>query len=287
MRNLLIIALIGLVGCELVVDVDVPIEKRKITLNAQFTPDSLWKAHVSLSRHILDDFPFKSPDDASVFILQDGSPIDTLVNLGQGFYESDSHRPFIGMEYEIKVESDKYENILSRSSSPAAVSLAEVNFSVPSNPTGKEVATISIRFQDPPEANYYEVVLMVERKYFDRNTMDTLRYKFPVTLESTDPMFADTNVRSDNSVMFNDVLFDGKEKTFEFTTDANFLNWYEGVKLLLHFKTLSRDLYLYKITSELQQQVSDDPFAQPVKVYNNVQNGFGIFGGYSEHVYKK
>ncbi|MBK6525335.1 MAG: DUF4249 family protein [Crocinitomicaceae bacterium] len=30
---------------------------------------------------------------------------------------------------------------------------------------------------------------------------------------------------------------------------------------------------------EKYQETAGDPFAQPVQVYSNVENGFGIFGG--------
>jgi hypothetical protein len=32
---------------------------------------------------------------------------------------------------------------------------------------------------------------------------------------------------------------------------------------------------------------SGDPLAQPVNAYNNIQNGFGIFAGYSASVYRR
>lgn len=48
-----------------------------------------------------------------------------------------------------------------------------------------------------------------------------------------------------------------------------------------HFRTISRDMYLCKLTSALQDQTANDPLAQPVNVCNNIEHGYGFFGGYS------
>jgi len=47
-------------------------------------------------------------------------------------------------------------------------------------------------------------------------------------------------------------------------------------------RTVSEDFYKYKITGSVHDNSSDNPFAQPVNVYKNIDNGFGIFAGYSE-----
>ena len=55
--------------------------------------------------------------------------------------------------------------------------------------------------------------------------------------------------------------------------------------IIVTLRTLSEDYYNYKITGSLQQNTSDNPFAQPVNVHDNIDDGFGIFAGYSEHNY--
>ena len=284
MRYIAIFLLVVLISCELVVDVDIPIEKRKITVNSFFTTDSLWSARLTLSRHILDDFPFKPVEDGLVVMYQDGHAIDTLINQGSGLYQSDTGKPLKGIEYEIKVESVKYGTAISKSSAPFPVSMSSWDVSIPTRITGSELATINIHFQDPAQQeNFYEVHLIDQRKYI-RYKEDTVFYYNSVPIFSNDPIFDVTHDEIESSMIFNDVLFDGKTKSIEFKCHSYFLS--QNSKFWVHFKTLSRDVYQYKTTSSLQQHVSNDLFAQPVKVYTNIAGGFGIFGGYSEQVYE-
>ena len=50
--------------------------------------------------------------------------------------------------------------------------------------------------------------------------------------------------------------------------------------IIVTLRTVSEDFYNYKITGSLHDNSSDNPFAQPVNVYKNIDNGFGIFAGY-------
>ena len=50
---------------------------------------------------------------------------------------------------------------------------------------------------------------------------------------------------------------------------------------ILKLNYSKEDYFKYKLSLEKYQETAGDPFAQPVQVYSNVENGFGIFGGYS------
>ena len=45
--------------------------------------------------------------------------------------------------------------------------------------------------------------------------------------------------------------------------------------------SLDKNFYLYSKSRQEQIQAGYTPFAQPVNVYTNVKNGFGVFGSYS------
>ena len=50
-----------------------------------------------------------------------------------------------------------------------------------------------------------------------------------------------------------------------------------GVRVYLH--NISKSYYYYRTSLELYQSASGNPFAQPVQVYSNIENGFGVFAG--------
>src|SRR4051812_6122619 len=110
-----IIFCFGFFGCQLTVDIDVPFEKAQLTLNSLFSPDSVWKVQLNLNRHVLDKNPFATVDNASVIILENEVPIETLVSKGNGVYRSTS-KPVVGKTYTIKVATDHYGSVQSTAS---------------------------------------------------------------------------------------------------------------------------------------------------------------------------
>lgn len=284
-KYLLIIPLFMAVACDLVVDVDIPIEEQKLTLNSFFIQDSVWTAKLSLSRHILDEANFKTVDDGLVVIFEQGNPVDTLFSEGNGIYSADS-KPVPGRSYEIKVISPAHGSVRSRSYLPEAVAINNMEMEIPQD-LSVDDPKISIRFQlkdRAQETNYYQVLLTMERRYKNHFSGEEMIAHQTVPLESNDPVIANTNDNNSEGFFFKDALFDGKEISLSLKAPY----WgagNEGMKLIFYLRTLSEDFYKYKITSRLRNSTSGDPFAQPVNVYTNVENGFGIFGGFSQSVF--
>src|SRR5688572_13380240 len=84
-----------LVGCELVVDMDVPFEQAQLTLNSLFHEDSLWSVHVSLNQNILNGATTERVRNATVVVYKNDTPIDTLSHVSNGLYRSHTREPEI------------------------------------------------------------------------------------------------------------------------------------------------------------------------------------------------
>lgn len=54
--------------------------------------------------------------------------------------------------------------------------------------------------------------------------------------------------------------------------------------MVLELRTVSKDYYLYHKTVSKQQQVSSDPFAEPIIIYNNIEGGYGTFSAYATDI---
>lgn len=276
-------------GCELIVDVNVPVEKPALTLNAFMVQDSLWTAHLSLSRHILNDDPYPPVDNGFVVIHHQGAPVDTLESTGDGWYIGGSV-PLAGEAYEISATTATHGTVRSSSYIPLPVEISGVEVEIPQTSGGsgssEENISMRLRMRDRPgEKNYYQVLLMIERKSRDWNTGQERLMRHLVHVSSQDPSIDYENVDSYEGIYFKDVLFEGKEVNLSLR--ANY--WEVGSakgKLIFLLRTISEDYYRYKTTALLQNETSGDPFAQPVGVYNNIENGFGIFGGFSQSVFE-
>jgi len=78
-------------------------------------------------------------------------------------------------------------------------------------------------------------------------------------------------------------LFEGKTQVLSFDLDIyNFIN--DENNLNIELFSISKDIYMYLLTFQAQQETEESPFAEPVMVYNNIKDGYGIFAGFS--VYK-
>jgi len=49
----------------------------------------------------------------------------------------------------------------------------------------------------------------------------------------------------------------------------------------IRFYTVSKEFYQYYISLSKHLNAQDEFFMEPVQVYSNIKNGFGIFAGYS------
>src|SRR5436190_19870299 len=282
MKKYLFTFLLLLFGCELIVDIDVPFEHPSLVVNSFFNSDSLWTATVTLNRHVLNDNPFQKVNNALVIIYDDGNPIDTLISKGGGLYQSDTGKPAIEKNYQIKVSADNYEAILGQSMAPMPAQILSVDMKRTEGTFDHPpYNAFTLKFKDEPGIkNFYQILLETESEYIDPFTYEIQTRRYQTQIESNDPGLQGENQDTSNGLLIKDVLFDGKEAELSFKTinaDVSF-----KASVILTLRSVSEDYYKYKTTSQLQSNTAGDPFAQPVNVYNNIENGFGIFAGYNQ-----
>jgi len=87
---------------------------------------------------------------------------------------------------------------------------------------------------------------------------------------------------------FSDRLFENETKNLSietFTTYGSGIEYYFPntieSRIIVEVSKVSREMYLYRRSSRDQIQNGDNFFAEPIQVFNNVEGGFGILGGYS------
>ena len=57
-------------------------------------------------------------------------------------------------------------------------------------------------------------------------------------------------------------------------------------KTYLQVLYISAAYYEYLKTARLHDYTRENPFAEPLSVYSNVENGYGIFAGYSSQTFE-
>ena len=90
-------------------------------------------------------------------------------------------------------------------------------------------------------------------------------------------------------LVLHDLLFNGQNKALEielkdFEKDIyidkdGYFYSYKTLSITLYLHNISKSYYYYRTSLELYENASRNPFAQPVQVFSNISNGFGIFAG--------
>lgn len=307
---MLLIGVFSLYSCENVVDIDVPEKPPKLVLNAYISPDSLWQVNLSHSKYVLDSNDYREISHAEVSVFENGQLMENLIYqvtgsqyYRSGYYRSVEHKPQPGNIYRIEAKVDGYETIWAETSVPEPVIVE--NFTID---TSRIITRdyesgykLTATFKDPPGIrNYYQVELFAKSTrsntitYWDENGVarDSIHFyqnKSSVYISPLDPGISEEQFGYGNAVLFSDGRFNGNIFKFEFLIsewyvsqvfDPNYASE-DQASLIVVLRNVDEAMYLYETTADLQDWNSDNPFAEPVPVFSNVENGYGVLGSYA------
>jgi len=134
-----------------------------------------------------------------------------------------------------------------------------------------------LTFDDVPNSeDYYHLMLIKFSETWPEGDIHEFRSNDEILLSSgADFSFEEDNYYYDSAV-FKDDLFENSQASIRFKTDF----WEEEVDYKLQLIRSSREYFDYHQSYRAFQN-SGGPFSQPVQVYTNIDNGIGVFGGYS------
>tara|TARA_B100000524_G_C23647189_1_gene368877 strand:- start:1058 stop:1963 length:906 start_codon:yes stop_codon:yes gene_type:complete len=293
MKRLLFLLSISLayISCEKVIPFEGDVNIPKLVINSVFESDSTFKVHVSSSRSVIDTASFNNIDDAIVTI-KDGNEniIETLNHVENGFYKGQTF-PQENQTYILEVNHPNYANITASDSLPSPITINSVDTSTIIDPINGNRLQISMNFDDPENTqNYYLIETYSVNEYLVIKNSDTTEYELDTTKQFmvlTDEVFQNGGSPWREQGLFNDLLFNGQNKTLEleipndsWSGSEDGYDWsYQTLTLRLYLHNITLSYYYYRTSLELFQNASGNPFAQPVQVFSNVENGFGVFAG--------
>lgn len=259
-----------------VVEVEVPEHKSSIVLNGIWnSQDTLLQLVVSNSLSILDDDEFTVPQDADVKLFKDNTLLGNLAFNQQTFkyeYALDTPLGSSVATYRIEAAFDDYDPVSVEQEMPGTVELTEVKYEKEGtiDPSGEKVDEYTITFSDPGDVeNYYIFTAFVIDKYV-HTPGDTIVNKNMVYLQTNDPIASYSN----RGLIFSDKAFNGNEYTL---TGWDYGWWSENLEFEFRLTSISKDGFLYLKSLDAYYNSEGNPFAQPATVYNNIENGYGIF----------
>ncbi|MGB3848505.1 MAG: DUF4249 domain-containing protein [Tunicatimonas sp.] len=252
-----------LAACETAVEVDVPRNPPQLTVNSLFNPDSVWQVELTENRYILDNEPFAAVPDAEVRVLQEGRTVAVLDYRGNQPYNGNSiyraadGRPEAGEQYTLEVSRPTAGGVSARSRVPPVptpiLSVVWDTLDVREIPTSIDRVAygVTIRFDDPPEENFYSLSFIVRNNFVilrdidddgeqelvvRRNELNT-----NATLQSDDPLIDDPFDRYAAELLFKDARFNGQEYELKLYMQQ-FIGVSGGVSTFLDIAT--KDFYV-------------------------------------------
>jgi len=309
-----VILLFALVcGCESPVELEIPGDyQAKLIVESHFSPDSVWWIKVGKTTSLLDSFSTSSEliiPDAKVILFGDNNFLDTLYHDEGGVFRSvHAHQPVSGVTYTTQVSAPDFSQVEASSTAPLlnstllSVKRVAVDDSL-------ETETYSLRFQveDRPGRNYYQasvsqVVPLCKSDSFRvkiQDTPETLLYYDRLTFQSNSPLFRDFVETIDDPTLpvieenfripyFSDRLFESSTQQFQITFESRSLESIPSY-FILEIWALSEELLAYERSLAIHDINFGFPniaHTTPIHLYSNVENGLGVFAGFTRDVYR-
>ncbi len=214
------------------------------------------------------------------------------------YYEAEDFRLSAGETYNLKVSAPNFTPVTAKAYIPAITSETRTSISTTettSNNGFKQVKfTLNLEIDDfPILKNYYHLNLYQEVKLLRFNAVgEVVSSSDRGVLVGSSPL--PFNLKNNNQevlpyvdnkgVLIRDDSFDGETGIFTFEGEFPYNPETEELgNFIVELRNTSRDYYLYhsSLARQVRVQSGFDAISGPVVLHNNIENGFGIFAGYT------
>jgi hypothetical protein len=270
-----------------------PLYQPKLVVQSRLSPDTTFQVSVVSNKKPTENGEYEVPSDLKVSLIRESGSVVNLY-LENGVYVAPQSYPVAGESYSLFVTpppGSGYAGVESITSIPRPVTLA-----------AGEVMDLRLEesVETPDKMNVvYDLKLTLSQsnhRYFHLAFIQTTTInvgtssdpEFEERAYYIEPQFPVENgfyPPQETGVMV-DVEKTGMEDELRFSFVDYTLSGIEELgNLFIEFRTVTPEYYNY-FTSLSRQLISrEDPFAEPIPVYNNIQDGSGNFSGFSRLVY--
>lgn len=304
---LLLILVMLQTACEKNIDIDIEEVETMIVLNGVLYEGEDVHLYLSRTRHILDNMQITALKDATVEISDQAGNLDTLNYGDDQLYRTGRMTIKPGEAYTVSASAPGYTAITATSRIPEPVSIARLDTISSIDEWGEQMFDFTVVFDDPPaESNYYMLSVRshYEISYIEYNyVLDTLYVDLEkdtvvmgyrrdsieyIDVRNENTWFESENLAIENEdsyqsrIIFSDKLFDGKR----YSITGRFYPWFlwdanDTATIYFSLQAIDEHYYRYIDSRADHYYAKNDPFAVPVVVHTNIENGLGILGGMS------
>lgn len=272
-----------------------------IVVNSIISPDSVIRVNLTKVRGFSESAPIVT--NANIGLFENDSLIRVLHYSTNGWYLSD-YFPVASNRYKLEIAIDQ-EELAAETSVPSQTQILNASYSLYDhiNDVGEnyKIPKSKVTFYDNPnQENYYEIFLAriingtlcyaLYPKYYDISYSSLIND--PVLINEGNVDYEPT------SYFFSDELFNGDTITISFPEggDAYYIQDIfrpDTRSTYVILRSISQEYYNFRKywTRHYYNQQNEKPVTdpmmllfvgEPVEMYSNVNNGYGVFSGYSQ-----
>lgn len=321
--NILIIILLTAVmlnSCIEEIEFDGEIADPLVVLNSFVTSDSLISVHLTKSKFFLSNQKnFDYINNAEVEVFVNRSFKEKLQYKQQGLYVG-TYLPKSGDTIRLAVTTPNMNFVESTTIIPKASVILSVDTTmilkdmyemyIDKDQSAKVYyydCEFQVKFRDDGDSNnYYRFVVVKHQEVFHKGEITyeqrfymyfELKGTYNQTGNNLVNLFDDGGFQSEQH-LFTDELFNGKEFTLKFKDnfgvteippgyeDAFYSDYIVRESLQINLQSISREMYLYLQSKKAAEDTFGNFFSEPVQIYNNITNGIGIFGAFTNNVFE-
>lgn len=266
----------------------------QLVINSVFKPGHKWVVHVSTSRDILNhESHIKNIDNANVIIIEKSSQYKIYLKYkGDGIYSSDYYPPQLGKTYELVVEVPGYKTVKAQSIAPKKANIVNIIKDVVDEKVSK------VNFEVKNDSNQYLIwnYISSNSKSGPIDTIFTGNPKsFAFGFFNYDNFLNGWSERGNDAIssegIFSSNLVDdggdgGKSNGSDTIIGDPDQSQEVEIKRYLRVVTASSNMYnYYKSVERFLSAINhNSSFSNSPQIYSNIENGLGVFAGYTEEL---
>ena len=274
-------------GCES--SLDLPVDNfSKLTIISHLATGSWEKQRVYVHASL-------SPSDSSQFYTPAGLEVDVIEKETDIIIRLDSIRKGNEVYFDFPSGFLKAGNSYSISASAPGFETVRAETVIPEPSTISNLAINDLDIQ-PSEKNEFKEIIRY-KVVFNINHVGSNRYYHLVFynkysgfagLLMVDPELSDDQLYLKHYAY--GLLLDKDDlKNPDQPLSFNFVDWIVEddalERVYVELRSITEEYYRYHSTLARQLLAREDPFAEPVSIYNNIEGGYGNFSGFSPGVY--
>ncbi len=300
MKNIIIIIAIvtTFVSCEKTVIVDVPVQPSKLVVNGIVQANNVFAIKVSKSVAVLASTTFNSfkVDNALVTLYENGILKDTFLynNLTNNYVPINGTVSLVNKTYKLVASLNGFATVDAETTTPSNITIQNISRikNARTDANGNTQDEVKLKFVDnATELNYY--IFKIKKPNYNNGAQ--VQYDNIYCIISNDVDIdrtsnadpTDVNSCIDREFLMSDKNFNGSTKIITLFIDSYNLDEYTNpfnqrkYKSIVEINSISKNYYNYRRSVQTYRDNEDNPFSEPVLVYSNVNNGYGIFTTYT------